>query len=239
MRLSNVTLLALASYVYAKNVITIHPVDGPLDNPKLLHKRNDEPAPHGFYPGNAFMVQDGSNNGPHVDHVDLSNPGIKMPSGEQPKSGPTYLTTGLVQDPQISIFAGYLRDDTELIKRLNDGDSYTVVLAPSNAAVAALALKPWQFPNAMTGKSEKDQDALANENISSFVGNHVVVDTQLVTTFDVVKRARTISGLELEIFTEDNKILVKSKDSTSTVTKIIQTNNGAIWVMDESLVKPE
>ncbi|QNP98156.1 YALIA101S06e00782g1_1 [Yarrowia lipolytica] len=236
MRLSNVTLLALASFVYAKNVITIHPVDGPLDDPKPLHKRN-EPVQNGFYPG-VFMVQDDSS-GPQVDHVDLSNPGIKMPSGEQPKSGPTYLTTGLVQDPQISIFAGYLRDDTELIKRLNDGDSYTVVLAPSNAAVASLALKPWQFPNAITGKSEKDKDALANENISSFVANHVVVDTQLVTTFDVVKRARTLSGLEIEIFTENNKILVKSNDSTSTVTKIIQTNNGAIWVMDESLVKPE
>lgn len=236
MRLSTATLLALAASVYAKNIITIKPVTGPLDDPTFV-KRDEPAAPEGFYQGN-FMVQDGSS-GPHVDHVDLSNPGIKVPSGEQPKSGPTYLTTGLVQDPQISIFAGYLRDDTELIERLNDGDSYTVVLAPSNTAVAALALKPWQFPIAITGKSEEDQDNVANENINSFVTNHVVVDTQLVTAFDAVKRARTLSGLEVEIFTENNKIVVQSKDSKCIVTKIIQTNNGAIWIMDDSLVKPE
>lgn len=238
MRLSAIALLTLATFVYAKNVFHFRPVDGPLEDPTeddQLRKR--EQPPKGFY-HNDFVVQDNSK-GPRIDHVDLSNPGPKMPAGEQPKTGPTYLTTGLVQDTQISIFAGYLRDDTELIKRLNDGDAYTVVLAPSNAAVASLSLKPWQFPNAITGKSEKDQDAIADENISSFVANHVVVDSQLVSAFGQVKRAKTLSGLELEISSENNKIVVKSKDSTSTVSKIIQTNNGAIWIVDEPLVKPE
>lgn len=64
---------------------------------------------------------------------------------ESPKSGKTFLTTALSRNPSISQFYRYLRSSKCMSSRIENGNKYTIVFAPTNEAIESMEKKPWNF----------------------------------------------------------------------------------------------
>ena len=57
-----------------------------------------------------------------------------------------YLDSRIPLLNEISIFSSYSRNDLTLSSNFEDPKQNVIVFAPSNDAIEALSLKPWQFP---------------------------------------------------------------------------------------------
>ncbi|CAN6664740.1 hypothetical protein TRVA0_036S00628 [Trichomonascus vanleenenianus] len=168
-----------------------------------------------------------------------------QPFGEDPKNGPTLLRTELTLHHEVSIFSRYARAFESLQSRLNDKREFTIILAPSDAAMAVLPAKPWEFPSKIEpSMSEEEKEHLTRRNIHWFLASHMHFG-------DLVSAATVGTPLEkFELELESGRtILVEPKndilklfssdgDFLATVTSASVVDNGIIWVLDRSLVGP-
>ncbi|ANB12322.1 hypothetical protein AWJ20_572 [Sugiyamaella lignohabitans] len=187
-----------------------------------------------------------------------------MPNGESPQAGPTLLRTQLAVNRDISIFASYVRDFASLEARFNDNSEFSLVLAPSNAAISSLSSKPWEFPTPVSNDHntpEEEKDRIARHNVMSFIAHHLNLvrsgdendatsKDRILSTDDDEFHLLAESGDDLivkrqSVESPDDKVFtvtIGSSDQESpivvNVTQVKQVDNGAIWVLDGSLSRP-
>lgn len=172
--------------------------------------------------------------------------GIYIPKGEEPQKGPTLLVSGINVNTEISVFAGYVRDDIDVASRFNDAKKQTVVFAPTDSGIETLPLKPWQFPTTVDeSKSEEEINAIIQSNVDDFIKSHLV-DGEV--PFEVLNSER--SNLGAKLMSENGKVIklvndegdyyVSSGESNEwlKVQKVTNVDNGAILVIDKPLSSP-
>lgn len=159
------------------------------------------------------------------------------------------LASALIQHPNLSLFAKYLRESPALYRKCEnvgtlDTDASSkmqiLLIAPTNSALTKLEKKPWQFPEDIgTAKSEDEQDMMVERNIANFVESHFIETKH----FSVSDQPMTVDFLTL-----NNRIIVlenfgdhfriKFKDTTEwiDVVDVEVLENGAILTIDSCLV---
>ncbi|KAG5421976.1 hypothetical protein I9W82_001069 [Candida metapsilosis] len=156
----------------------------------------------------------------------------------------------LPQLKSVSIFAGYIRDNRELNSRTESLESNMLIVSPTDDAIENKLsnLKPWEFPTSLDdAKSEQEQDKILQDNLQSYLNGHVVSDFQdkinIKDGNEKVVVTKLNNGELLEIKqdivsqTFSVRVPARQKDWISVVI-VRQVENGFIFVIDDSLVKP-
>jgi hypothetical protein len=146
----------------------------------------------------------------------------------------------LPQLQSITIFTGYIRDDPELAMKTADSKQSMIIIAPSDDSISSKLnnLKPWEFPNELTGNS--DDDRIVSENLKNFLNGHVIVDfkDKFVTSNDEII-ANLVNGKQVKIKQEgSDKFKISTGDKWIKVETVKQVDNGYIFVINDVLVKP-
>lgn len=165
-----------------------------------------------------------------------------VPDGEAPQGGPTLLRTKLAVNRDASIFASYVRDFTSIEDRLDSTSSVSLILAPTDDAVSALPTKPWEFPNSVPKGDEKAADKAIRSNVKSFILSHLYLGNieDGAGTFGF----ESANGLRITVVRDDNDKLTVStrtsagKEIKANVVSVTEADNGKIWLLDSSLVRP-
>ena len=166
-----------------------------------------------------------------------------------------YLDSQISVLTELDIFASYSRNDEKSYDMFRDPESDLIVIAPTNAAITALAKKPWQFPMDIdtmeqAGSSERDIDNAIHNNIVNFVRSHVVAyqkDTKTSKDGTVLLQSKQYSmqhsngkGGDVLLKREGEKYCVASvvDEVFHDVQNIYSTKNGVILVIDATLSRP-
>lgn len=121
------------------------------------------------------------------------------------------LATALDQEGDISIFATYIRDLTDIysmcnsvdkfnINAANDAEKMLLLFAPTNKAMIDLSAKPWEFPESITD----DDESVVRNNIRHFVESHIAKAS--TKSFNTEMTVQLVS-------LNDNKIILKNTDT--------------------------
>ncbi|CAN3374139.1 hypothetical protein DIURU_000923 [Diutina rugosa] len=149
-------------------------------------------------------------------------------------SGPV-LQEVLPQMRDISIFTRMIRDNAGIEAMTESRDQALLILAPSDEAIAKLSQKPWEFPTPVVGDKS---DAIAAENLDSFLKGHIVEEFLSSLSTEGVD-AWLMNGKPLTITKQaDGKVLVNYEDRHVAVRDLKQEANGYVLVLDECLVQP-
>lgn len=146
----------------------------------------------------------------------------------------------LPQLQSITVFTGYIRDDLSLAEKTADSTQSMIIIAPSDDAISNKLdnLKPWEFPTELTGNS--DDDKIVKENLKNFLNGHIIVDfkDKFVTNNDEII-ANLINGKEVKIKQEGvDKFQISTGNEWIKVEIVKQVDNGYIFVINDTLVKP-
>lgn len=211
---------------------------------------NDRPVSHGDSGEPLFHIQDSGMdkqgdpdlNPPKPDSGDIGH----AANEDEPQAGPPLLRTKLAVNQDAQIFASYVRDFASIETRFNDRDQYSVVMAPSDAAIEKLNAKPWEFPEHVDPSlSPEEKDRLARKNVKSFITNHIhygdfdgavsILGQKEPDYFDITTEA----GTTIKVEPSDDKLKLTTSDGiVATVYKAEKVDNGAIWILDSCLVAP-
>lgn len=156
------------------------------------------------------------------------------------KFGTPLLQNLLPQILSASIFAGYLRDDQELLGEAEKTDSFTILVAPSDNAMATKlnGVKPWEFPKKIMDDATDDE--VVAYNIDHFLRAHMLT-----------RMAKVASDSELKSTLLDGReFVVKNDAATGTyrikvdgkwigVTSMTLADNGIVFVIEDVLSLPE
>jgi len=164
----------------------------------------------------------------------------------EPRKGQTLLRTELDISKDISIFAGYVRDYQFLQNIFDNGDSFSVVLAPSDMAVSALESKPWEFPIPVTGKDEAKNERAIRSNILSFIYHHLhfgkIDDLRSggKESSLILETNQKYEPVRIEVRRTQESFTVTTLDNHPIVANVIdvhEVDNGVIWILDKALVR--
>lgn len=141
----------------------------------------------------------------------------------------------LTQVRDVSVFAGYLRDTEDILKKL-ERTKFAVIIAPSDHALASKldGHKPWEFPR--DPSDEKD----AALNIHDFVRAHIV---KFEGDFSEIQ-----DEVALVLF-DGQKVVIRHDPATDSfkverdngwvdVVAVYYAKDGAVLVIDDTFVKP-
>lgn len=160
--------------------------------------------------------------------------------GEAPKGGPTLLRTALTVHPEIYNFVSYIRDSELFAGRFNHENKYSIVFAPTDAALNNLGSKPWEFPTPVEGSSEEEDQKVIESNIANFISSHVSFEKEL----SVGTHVTTMNGVVVTLAESKNNykaVLAIDATGRSIVAEVIGhylTGNGEIYIIDNCLIKP-
>lgn len=215
-----------------------------------LGHSNSEPATQGDDGEPLFHIQDSSMDESMDSDLNPPKPGSgdvnQAATENEPQTGPPLLRTKLAVNQDAQIFASYVRDFASIETRFNDKNQYSVVMAPSDSAIERLGAKPWEFPERVDpGLSPEEKDRLARKNIKSFITNHIhygdfdgavsILGQKEPEYFDITTEA----GTTIKVEPSDDKLKLTTSDGVvATVEKAEKVDNGAIWILDNSLVSP-
>ncbi|KAI5961721.1 hypothetical protein CANMA_003698 [Candida margitis] len=160
----------------------------------------------------------------------------------------------LPQLKSVSIFAGYIRDNKELNSRTESSDSNMLIISPTDDAIENKLsnLKPWEFPTSLNGAmTEQEQDIILQKNLQNYLNGHVVTDFQDKISIQdgnankekiVVTKLNSGELLEIkqELVSQTFSVRVAAAQQSEwvPVTTVRQVENGFIFVINDSLVKP-
>ncbi|KAI5961992.1 hypothetical protein KGF57_001532 [Candida theae] len=155
----------------------------------------------------------------------------------------------LPQLKSVSIFAGYIRDNVDLNSRTESLDSNMLIVCPTDDAIENKLsnLKPWEFPTSLEdGSTEQEQDKILQSNLQNYLDGHVVTDFQDKIHIEDGDEKIVISKLNngelLEIKqdapSQSFSVRVPKQKNWISVTTVRQVENGFVFVIDDSLVKP-
>ncbi|KAK6463154.1 hypothetical protein DFJ63DRAFT_108604 [Scheffersomyces coipomensis] len=168
-------------------------------------------------------------------------------------SNSNILQSVLPQIQSISIISGYIRDNEEISVKTELTNETMVIIAPTNDAISNNlgGLKPWEFPNPITDKmSDETVEKVLYKNIESFLQNHIVSNFEqnlIINKEDKLIETNLMNGDLLKIKqheeTEQFEVqVIRKKHKKSTgwipVQMVKQVDNGFIFIIDETLVKP-
>lgn len=181
-----------------------------------------------------------------VDQIILNNDNDAL-------TGVPLLQSALPQVKEISIFAGYIRDQVDVAKLTNQLDTPLIIIAPSNFAISKKlsGLKPWEFPEDV----EKDETK-AESNLTNFVKSHIIKeksssleqwDKFFESTEVISKYVETLNKNIVSINREEGKTSIVSlrldNDGIYTfgyeVLDMVRVDNGFILVINDSLIVPD
>lgn len=140
----------------------------------------------------------------------------------------------------ISIMAGYVRDNEALAQKTEMESNFMVLIAPTNEAIYLKldGKKPWEFPDPVT------DDAGAERNINSFLGHHIISDFAGMLSVDSKKNlisSKLDCGTAVQIKQRGEDFFVKVGDDDKDWLKVVtvkQVDNGMVLVIDDVLTKP-
>lgn len=149
----------------------------------------------------------------------------------------TLLQSILPQYKDISIFAGYVRDNKDINEMTESVDEFLLVISPTdNAIINKLnGVKPWEFPKDL---SDGNEDEIVESNLNYFISNHVVLDFSQFKIEDEVVKVKLLSGKDVEITGLNGDISLGVDGKTVKVDVVKQVDNGYIFIIDDTLVKP-
>lgn len=142
----------------------------------------------------------------------------------------------LPQIPTISIFLGYLRDNADILARL-DLAPLTLFIAPSDDAISKFStetgLKPWEYSQPLKGDDTDEQ--VAAENIARFVKTHTAYDIKVDS--DVI-HSTLLEGdsFTVEFVPESQTYSVHINGQTLAVLSTHEADNGLVFVIESVLL---
>lgn len=153
-------------------------------------------------------------------------------------SDATLLQSILPQFKDISIFAGYIRDNEEINAKTESISESMLVIAPTdNSIMTKLSgYKPWEFPKQL---DEGNEDEIISSNLNYFISNHVVFDFSDFQIKENEISVKLLSGKEIKIVGESNQIYIVSDGVKINVGVSKQVDNGYIFIIDDVLIKPQ
>ncbi|CCG22662.1 hypothetical protein CORT_0B09580 [Candida orthopsilosis Co 90-125] len=189
---------------------------------------------------------------------------LNLPDGEETKDDYVFtfnsadcynnlLQSILPQLKSVSIFAGYIRDNKELNSRTESLESNMLIVSPTDDAIENKLsnLKPWEFPASLNeAKTEQEQDKILQDNLQNYLDGHIVIDLQDKISIEdgnedkekiVVTKLNNGELLEIkqDIASQTFSVRVAAKQKKwIPVVTVRQVENGFIFVIDDSLVKP-
>lgn len=167
------------------------------------------------------------------------------------KSYNNLLNNIIPQDPSISIFGGYIRDNFKVSKLTESNDDSILIIAPTNDAISHKlnGLKPWEFPNSLNDINEEDEEKLVGENIKSFLYSHIIknfgnlqnskiienvhnskIETKLMNG-DLISINQNSDNGEFTLLTKNNELIK--------VESISEVDNGYLFIINDVLSKPQ
>lgn len=154
------------------------------------------------------------------------------------------LQSVLPQMSEISIFAGYIRDDPKIESKTSSSDESMVIIAPSDNAIMTKldGKKPWEFPTALTD-DERKNEAIIQHNLQHFLKSHIVsnFEKQLSSeeSDEVVIVTKLLSGDKIKIKQSSlGSFFVAEMDGEwILVDSVKHVDNGFVFVIDEILFK--
>ncbi|EGW34967.1 uncharacterized protein SPAPADRAFT_48028 [Spathaspora passalidarum NRRL Y-27907] len=157
----------------------------------------------------------------------------------------------LPQIRSISIFAGYIRDNQVLNDKTEFVNETMVIIAPMDSAIESKlsGLKPWEFPHSLGNvKDQFEQEKLLQENLNGFLNGHIITNFEsklIIGSDDDVKLQQVViaplnNGKLIKIKQDSitDKFKVKVDREWIDVVLVKQVENGFVFVIDDSLVKP-
>ncbi|KAG7661311.1 uncharacterized protein J8A68_005203 [[Candida] subhashii] len=159
----------------------------------------------------------------------------------------------LPQMRSISIFAGYIRDNELINSKTELANETMVIIAPTNYAIENKlgGLKPWEFPHSVDNiKDELEQDKILQQNLNEYLNGHIITnfESKLIVGRDEEKNPHKIIIVPLnngklvrirqDQITDEFKIRVEGRDEWIKVDVVKQVENGFVFVINDSLVKP-
>ncbi|VEU20020.1 DEKNAAC100438 [Brettanomyces naardenensis] len=158
------------------------------------------------------------------------------------------LATALTQQSELSIFAAYVRDLSDIYDLFASTDEFNInaasssnnmllLFAPTNDAMMKLSLRPWQFPKAI---SERDSDAIAKDNIRHFVECHVAKVSSKAFDSDRTVKLNSLNGNTIFLKNTESgfKYRMDDADEWSSIEKIELLDNGALLDVSKALSWP-
>jgi hypothetical protein len=164
--------------------------------------------------------------------------------GSEEEEGTPLLQSTLAQVKDISIFAGYVRDQVDVAQLTGLIKLPLIIIAPADEAISRKlgGLKPWEFP-----RNVEDDETNAELNLASFVRAHVVKGTQaqlsswgdlLSSRDNLLQHEQTLESQDIEIKRENGETFVLGNGKKIKVLRSVRVNNGFLLVVDGSLVVP-
>lgn len=146
----------------------------------------------------------------------------------------------LPQMPSISIFAGYVRDDAEILGQMERENSFTLLIAPSDNSIATKlgGLKPWEFPTAI--KDDENDDKVIASNLNNFLKAHISVEQAITAESNDIATV-LLNGKEAVIHndpaTGTYTLQVEGKNVPVKDSRL--AGNGVVLIIEDVLTKPE
>ncbi|ABN67809.2 hypothetical protein PICST_84683 [Scheffersomyces stipitis CBS 6054] len=155
----------------------------------------------------------------------------------------------LIKD--ISIMSGYIRDNEQISAKTELTNETMIIIAPSNDAISNKleGYKPWEFPRPIVDSDDETVEKILKYNLNSFLSHHIVVNFE--ENLQIENETRTIltklmNGDSIRIkqdqVTDEFAVQLESKKGKTQnwirVESVKQVDNGFIFVIDETLVKP-
>lgn len=156
------------------------------------------------------------------------------------KSNDILLESLLPQMPSISIFAGYVRDNAEILNQMESRRSFTLLVAPSDDAIATKlgGMKPWEFPEII--KNDEHDDETIASNIDSFLRAHISVEQVMLAQSNEISTI-LLNGKEVVIHNDPTTgiytLRVEGKNVPVKTSRL--AGNGVVLIIDEVLSKPD
>lgn len=145
----------------------------------------------------------------------------------------------LPQMSSVSIFAGYLRDDQVILSEVEKKDSFTLLVAPSDSAMAdkLSGLKPWEFPKKIM--DDDSDDAVVAYNVHHFMKAHILTELESFSDNNELK-SHLLDGRELSVTHDPTSglYLVIVGGVTYPASSVSLANNGIVFVIEDVLSKP-
>lgn len=146
----------------------------------------------------------------------------------------------LPQLQSISIFAGYIRDNSNIALKTADSEQSMIIIAPSDFAITHKlgGFKPWEFPTELKG--DDNDDKIIERNLQNFLNGHIIinfVDEFIAENNEII--TTLINGEIIRIKQETNdEFKVSIRNTWINVEKVSQVENGYIFIINDTLVKP-
>jgi len=160
------------------------------------------------------------------------------------------LATALDQEADISIFATYIRDMTDIYSMCNSADEFNInaasnaenmllLFAPTNEAMINLTAKPWEFPEQISNSN--NEESIAQNNIRHFVESHIAkVSSKSFNTGKAVK-LESLNGNKIFLKNTDAGFKYRLSESNDwiQINKIDVLDNGALLSVPKVMSWPE